>query len=57
MTNPPSTIINPMEPINITDIVIVDVIQRKPNKTIITPKKYPVILLAHPMYKCLIFGF
>ncbi len=57
MTNPPSIIVNPMEPINIKDIVIVDAIQRKPNKTIITPKKYPVILLTHPMYKCLIFGF
>ena len=50
MTNPPNTITNPMEPIIITDIVIVDEIQRNPNKTIITPKKYPAILLAHPMY-------
>lgn len=57
MTNPPDIIINPMEPTNITDIVIVDAIQRKPNKTIITPKKYPAIFFAHPIYKCLIFGF
>lgn len=57
MTNPPDIIINPMKPTNITDIVIVDAIQRKPNKTIITPKKYPAIFFAHPIYKCLIFGF
>ena len=57
MTNPPDIIINHMEPTNITDIVIVDAIQRKPNKTNITPKKYPVIFFAHPIHKCLIFGF
>ena len=57
MTNPPNTIIIPIDPINITGIVIVDAIQRKPNRTSSAPKKYPASLFAHLMYKCLRFGF
>ncbi|MGZ8925534.1 MAG: hypothetical protein ACXW2E_06595 [Nitrososphaeraceae archaeon] len=57
MTNPPNIINNPIDPINTTDIVIVDAIQRKPNKTSSAPKKYPASLFAHLMYKCLTFGF
>ena len=57
MANPPNTIINPIDPINITGIVIVDAIQRKPNKTSSAPKKYPASLFAHLMYKCLTFVF
>ena len=57
MANPPNTIINPIDPINITCIVIVDAIQRKPNNTSSAPKKYPVSLFAQLMYKCLTFGF
>ncbi len=57
MTNPPNIINNPIDPINITDIVIVDAIQRKPNKTSSVPKKYPASLFAHLMYKCLTFRF
>ena len=57
MANPPNTIINPIDPIKITGIVIVDAIQRKPNKTSSAPKKYPASLFAHLMYKFLTFGF
>ena len=57
MANPTNTSINPIDPINITGIVIVDSIQRKPNKTSSTPKEYPANLFAHLMYKCLTFGF
>ena len=57
MTNPPNTIINPIDPIITKGIVIVDAIQSKPNETSSTPKKYPANLLAYPIYKCLTFGF
>ncbi len=57
MTNPPNTIINPIDPIITRGIVIVDAIQRKPNTTSSAPKKYPASLFAHLMYKCLRFGF
>ncbi len=57
MINPPNIIINPIDPINITGIVIVDAIQMKPNKTSSAPKKYPASLFTQLMYKCLTFGF
>lgn len=57
IASPPITITNPINPTNITDIDIVDTIQRNPNKTMIIPKKYPAILLIRPMSKCLTFQF
>ena len=47
--NPKITIFNPINPSNIIDSGIAEMIQRRPNITIIIPKKYPVILLIHPI--------
>ena len=48
MTNPPNTIINPINPIMTKGIVIVDTIQSKPNETISTQENSLQIYLHIP---------